>query len=377
MALAAGRPAEPAAEPRVELLVIDKGADWEDDGLATPWRVAEARALAHRVAELVAGGVAPREIVLLTRATTDLRVYERALEERGVPTYVIGGRGYWSHPQVVDLVAYLQALANPRDEDAFYTVLASPLLGISIDGLVLLAAAARAAERDPWRMLREPVQGALDELSDLDRGLLAEFTGWFAAERRAAVRLGVDELIERALERSGYDLAMLAMPGGRRRLANVRKLMRLAREHEAESGRDLGAFLDLVQGRSSGVGAARDERESEAPVEGEALDAVRLMTIHRAKGLEFPTVCVADLGRMPWQPVELLRIGRDGRVGMRLVSARNRQGRAGARLRRAAQGADRGRARRGPPAVLRRAHPRAGAADRVGRLARGERGARS
>ena len=56
--------------------------------------------------------------MLLTRATTDLRVYERALEERGIPTYVIGGRGYWAHPQVVDLVAYLRALANPRDEEA-------------------------------------------------------------------------------------------------------------------------------------------------------------------------------------------------------------------------------------------------------------------
>ena len=75
-------------------------------------------------------------IVVLTRATTDLRVYERALEDPGVPTYVIGGRGYWAHPQVVDLVAYLRALANPRDEEALYTVLASPLVGVSVDALV-------------------------------------------------------------------------------------------------------------------------------------------------------------------------------------------------------------------------------------------------
>jgi ATP-dependent exoDNAse (exonuclease V) beta subunit len=119
--------------------------------------------------------------------------------------------------------------------------------------------------------------------------------------------------------RSGYDLAMLAMPGGRRRLANVRKLMRLGREHEALHGRDLRGFLSLVRGRASGWEGARDSRESEAPVEGEALDAVRLMTIHRAKGLEFEIVCVADLGRSPRRGGELLRIGRDGRLGMRLA----------------------------------------------------------
>ncbi len=58
-----------------------------------------------------------------------MRVYERALEDRGIPTYVIGGRGYWAHPQVVDMVAYLRALANPRDLESLYTVLASPLVG--------------------------------------------------------------------------------------------------------------------------------------------------------------------------------------------------------------------------------------------------------
>ena len=86
------------------------------------------------------------EIVLLTRATTDLRAYERALEDAGVATYVIGGRGYWSHPQVVQLVGYLRALANPLDQEALYGTLLSPLCGLSLDGLVLYAAG--AAERD-------------------------------------------------------------------------------------------------------------------------------------------------------------------------------------------------------------------------------------
>jgi ATP-dependent helicase/nuclease subunit A len=322
--LRAGREPSPVAtgEPLVELLVADKGADWAMEGLGAPWRVAEARALARRLERLLDSDTAPRDVVLLTRATTDLRVYERALEDRGIPTYVIGGRGYWAHPQVIDMVSYLEALANPRDEESLYTVLVSPLVGVSADALVVLAATARDRRGDPWRVLREP-DGAFEALGERDRELLGRFAARFAIEREVAARLGPEALIERAIEDTGYDLAVLAMPGGQRRLANVRKLMRLAREHEAAHGPDLRSFLDLAARRArSGVSAGAgtgESRESEAPVEGEALDAVRLMTIHRAKGLEFEVVCVADLGRGPRWRADLMRIGRDGRFGLRLA----------------------------------------------------------
>jgi ATP-dependent helicase/nuclease subunit A len=259
--------------------------------------------------------------VLLTRATTDLRVYERALEDRGIPTYLIGGRGYWAHPQVIDMICYLEALANPRAEEALYTVLASPLVGVSADALVVLAATARDRVLDPWSVLRGP-DGAFDGLGIGDRDLLGRFADWFAIERQVVARAGIEELIDRVLERTGYDLAVLGMPGGPRRLANVRKLMRLAREHEAAHGPDLRGFLEVVARRSGGAFGApssSEARESEAPVEGEALDAVRLMTIHRAKGLEFDVVCVADLGRGPRWRADVMRVGRDGRFGMRLA----------------------------------------------------------
>ncbi len=294
--IGAGRSDPPADDPRVELIVADKAAAWAVEGQASPWRLAEARALAGRVIELVETGTPPGDVVVLTRATTDLRTYERALEERGVPTYVIGGRGYWTHPQVIDLLAYLRALANPLDEEALVMLLASPLVAATPDELVLLAGAARAEKRALWEVVKER---------------RAAFAEWFEAEREAARQYGVDELIDRALARTGYDLAVLAMPGGRRRLANVRKLMRLARE---QPGIDVRGFLDLVERRASEWSV----HESEAPVEGETVDAVRLMTIHRAKGLEFDVVCVADLGRGPRWPAELMRLGRDGRFGLRL-----------------------------------------------------------
>lgn len=331
----------PPPAPCVELLVTDRDKRrWDsrfaaeiDAGEAplgasmrgvTPWRAAEARLLARRIDQLTRGGpYRPGEVVLLLRATTHIGVYERALEERGIPTYVLGGRGYWSQQQVGDLRAYLAALANPLDELALHSVLASPLGGVSLDGLVVMAAAARRAGWDVWRAVEAVVDRGANEGGDelaeelplADLRALREFVVRFRAERAAAPRVSLETLIDRAVTGSGYDRAVLAMPAGERRMANVRKLMRMAREYEAEEGRDLRGFIDFV--------AERDliaEREGQAPLEAEELDAVRLMTVHRAKGLEFPVVCVADLGKAGREDDSALRITEDGRVGMRLAS---------------------------------------------------------
>ncbi|HST42293.1 MAG TPA: UvrD-helicase domain-containing protein [Conexibacter sp.] len=320
----------PVAGPRVELLVVDLRADWAGagllpEGMAAPaplWRIAEARALAARVRALLDGGRRPGEIVLLLRATGDLAVYERALTDLGVPTYVIGGRGYWSQQQVRDLVAYLGVLANPRDGVALQTLLASPLVGLSSDGLVQVVATARALRRDdevdPWWVVASSEQ-LLEALEPDDRARIEALRTWLPAERASAPRHSLETLLDRVLEQTRYDLELLRLPGGERRLANVRKLMRLAREHEADHGRDLRGFVDLVMQLGGGLDGSREQdRESEAPVEGEALDAVRLMTIHRAKGLEFPVVCVADLGRGSPASNDVVRVGRDGRVGLKL-----------------------------------------------------------
>jgi ATP-dependent helicase/nuclease subunit A len=304
-ALTPGRDDGTASEPLVELIIAHRDASRPDpdptvEQLAAPWRVAEARALAERVRELIGTGQARAgDVVVLLRATTDMQVYEQALEACGVPTYVIGGRGYWSHPQVLALVAYLRALANPLDTEALYGVFVSPLCGLSLDALVLLAA------------------GAEGELSELDRRRLQEFDTWFQGERRASAWLGPEQLLDRALVHSGYERHIAGLPDARRRLANVRKLLRLAHEWQVEHGTELRGFVDLLQSRADGADGAR---ESEAPVESEALDAVRLMTIHRSKGLEFPVVCVADIGRQVLPRAgSLIRVGRDGqRFGLRL-----------------------------------------------------------
>src|SRR5439155_13070461 len=91
---------------------------------------------------------------------------ERALEEAGLATHVAGGRGYWSGPEVHDLVSYLTALANPREELTLFELLASPLVGVSSDGLAILAATRRRLGRDAWWALEDAFDGAGGELAD-------------------------------------------------------------------------------------------------------------------------------------------------------------------------------------------------------------------
>jgi ATP-dependent exoDNAse (exonuclease V) beta subunit len=310
-----GRDDEPASEPLVELLVTDADA-WNGDapaalsvGLpaAAAVKQAEARLVAQRVGALVhEEGVAPRDIVVLLRASAEMGLYERALELAGLPTLASGGRGWWARQQVRDLCHLLAALTNPRDEEALLGLLASPMVGLSSDALALLAL---EGTQTLWEAAHDPAL----VLAPADAERLAAFRVWFAAEREQAPRLGLDEVLARALRRTRYDLHVLALPRGARRLANVHKLLRLAAAFEARRGRDVRAFIDLATAELEA-----DARENDAPVDLGGLDAVRLMTIHAAKGLEFGVVVVADLGRKGnLSPPDLNVDGE--RVGLRLV----------------------------------------------------------
>ncbi|HSE82804.1 MAG TPA: UvrD-helicase domain-containing protein [Gaiellaceae bacterium] len=305
---AAGRFPDPVFGPPVELLVTDKSSY---AGTPTHWRRAEARHIASRVRALVDSGEASAgEIVLLFAAGTDAEHYEDELRRAGLHTYRATGRGYFGQQQVVDLLAYLRLLHNRYDDEALLTVLASPLVGLSNDALVLLR---RAAPRRPLFLPFE--RGLPADLSAEDLRLSRAFLQRYERLARAANGLPLEQLCERIVADHDYDLAVLVQWDGRRRYANMRKLARLARSYEELRGRDIEGFVRFVREQEA-VGA----RELEAVAEEEDADAVRLLTIHAAKGLEFKVVIVADAGRdrnAP-SPDEILCLP-DGRFGFRVA----------------------------------------------------------
>jgi ATP-dependent helicase/nuclease subunit A len=292
----------------VELLVTDKKS-YRDSG--EHWRRGEARAVARRVRELVDSGAAtPGEIVLLFAAGTDAEWYEDELRRAGLPTYRATGKGYFGQQQVVDLLAYLRLLQNRYDDVALVSVLASPFVGVSNDALALIR---RVASRRP---LFTGIEHSLAPgLAERDERLLRAFRQRYDRLVETMPRLSLERLCEQIVAEHDYDLAVLAQWDGRRRYANMRKLARLARSYEELRGPDVEGFCRFVAEQEA-VGA----RELEAVAEEEGADAVRLLTIHAAKGLEFKVVIVADAGRdrVPPSPDEILALP-DGRFGFRVA----------------------------------------------------------
>jgi ATP-dependent helicase/nuclease subunit A len=306
--VAAGRFPDPIFAPAVELLVTDKSS-YRDGPIE--WREAEARHIAGRVRELVdAGECLPGEVVLLFAAGTDAERYETALREEGLRTNRAAGRGYFAQQQVFDLLAYLRLLHNRYDDAALVTVLASPLVGLSNDALFLVR---RAAPRRPLftGLERELPAG----LSARDRRLLVAFRQRYERLAGVSASSGLEVLCDRIVVEHDYDLAVLAQWDGRRRYANLRKLARLASSYEELRGPDVEGFVRFLRDQE-----AAGVKEVEAVAEEEGSDAVRLLTIHAAKGLEFKVVVVADAGRGPAGSAahEILCLP-DGRFGFRIV----------------------------------------------------------
>jgi ATP-dependent exoDNAse (exonuclease V) beta subunit len=291
----------------VELLVTDKESY---KGTPAHWRRGEAKAVARRVRELVDAGTAtPGEIVLLFAAGTDAEWYEQELRLAGLPTYRATGKGYFGQQQVVDMLMYLRLLQNRYDDEALLAVLASPFVGVSNDALALIR---RVAFRKPLFTGIEHTQPP--GLAERDERLLRAFRQRYDRLVAAMPRLSLERLCEQLVSEHDYDLAVLAQWDGRRRYANMRKLARLARSYEELRGPDVEGFVRFVAEQEA-VGA----HQLEAVAEEEGADAVRLLTIHAAKGLEFKVVIVADAGRDRVAPSadEILALP-DGRFGFRV-----------------------------------------------------------
>ncbi|PKQ38150.1 MAG: hypothetical protein CVT59_02680 [Actinobacteria bacterium HGW-Actinobacteria-1] len=271
----------PEAERRVQFLLTDAQAT-----NAETKRAMEAASIARRLAALREAGVPQGDMVVLLRAMTRRSEgIESALVAEGFDVYVASGGTYFERAEVDEVVSLLSVIDNPRDDTALMRILAGRMVALEEHTLYRLAN--MAGPKCLWDALAH-----LDEadVPSHDTEAIGRIVSTVEALRRNRGKRGISELIHEACELLDYDLVLFASgAAGPRAWANVLKLGRLAEEYEQRSAGDLGGFLRHVA-------LHRDlSPEKQATLTGEGIDAVRIMSVHAAKGLEFPVVVVGDL----------------------------------------------------------------------------------
>jgi ATP-dependent helicase/nuclease subunit A len=265
-------------------------------------RERDAIQLVKRIAELVDGdGSAPPvnygDIAVLFRALTGVGVYESALRRAGIPYLTVQGKGFYQREEVTDLIQLLRFLDNSTDEIALAAVLRSPLCGISDNALFALRSAPFVGEtmdgpklgrRNLWRAVQQHHEiQFIDQEEHVELDRVAAFLAQMI-DRRS--RYTIADLLRHAVAATDFMAVIAANFDGAHRISNVEKLFRLAEAFE-KSGQLIRDFVHYVE-KFEEVGG----RETEGQIDKTA-NVVRLMTIHQAKGLEFPVVIIPDVHR--------------------------------------------------------------------------------
>ena len=283
-----------------ELLLLDK----EDTG-GEDERQAEARMIARRIRELIRDGVVLdketreyrrvqyRDIVILTRSIRGwAEVFSSVLGEEGIPAYSVSREGYFETYEVSVLLDYLKILDNVRQDLPLAAVLTSAFGGLDTRELAEIRiahpnvpfyeAAAMCAEGDAAE------DACMEEL----RGKLRRFYDQVRYFREKVPYTPIHELLEDIIDKTGYGLYIAAMPGGAQRMANVEMLTERAAAFEGTSYKGLFNFVRYIAQLKK-----YDVDYGEAGIMDEQADTVRIMSIHKSKGLEFPIVFVAGMGK--------------------------------------------------------------------------------
>jgi ATP-dependent helicase/nuclease subunit A len=241
------------------------------------------------VAERTDGGERLRpvrrgDVVLLFRAMSNVHLYEAALRNHGLDYYLVGGRAFFAQQEIYDLLNLLRALENPQDAVCLAGTLRSPFCCLSDEALYVLG----RCRGGLWGGLHDDATFA--RLPENQRPTAERARRHLGAWRGVKDRLPIAALLGRVFDDSGYDAATQFEFLGDRKLANLWKLTDLARTFDRSGLFGLAEFIarlaDLVKAQP---------REEQAATQPESADVVRLMTIHQAKGLEFPVVFVPDV----------------------------------------------------------------------------------
>ena len=284
-------------------------------------RMREARLLAEHIQVLVESGQYQyQDFAMLFRVATDIFYYEYELRNLGIPYYVVAGRGFYHQPEVRDLTCFLEVLENPHLDIPLAAILRSPLIQVTDDTLFWLAHASKRVNPN-IPLYRAVLQSReIKEISKRDQAKLETFRTFFLDLLSQKEKWLVSETLQLILAETRYDRYVLSLPQGKRHFANIRKLIELAREVENREAVHLGDFVRYVKGLGT-----QEVRESEAQVEALEGNVVKLMTIHKSKGLEFKAVFLPDLSRKGENKRNSFLVDPDSGLGFKAFNEETRE----------------------------------------------------
>ena len=309
-----GRPGEaPGDGPYLTLTQIGSKAPDGGRPREPERRRVEADVIAEEIERLLAEGrlvwdrddremrpARPGDIAILLRRFRHVHVFQQALDTHGITAATPSGTGFFTRQEVLDCINLLRWLAEPQDDLALSGVLRSPFFALGDDTLLALRERGR-----PLVALADPPE----EIAGEERARCAHASETLAELRRAAASLPADALLELALDRTAFEASWAPLAGGEQARANIRKLLRIVR---TLAGHPLSEVVSYLEQRRDDL----DPREGPATLD--RPDAVQLMTVHGAKGLEFPIVFVPEAHLSSWSTWDAVRWSRSDGVSVTL-----------------------------------------------------------
>jgi ATP-dependent helicase/nuclease subunit A len=214
-----------------------------------------------------------RDIAILFRSHHEMEYYEQSLQARGVPYILEGGKQFYKRPEIREIVHTLRAIDNPRDEVSVVASLKSPMFSFSDEDILHL------------RVKDIPLCYTDAENDEHPAGDAFNLLKEFHAKRN---HISIGHLLEELFDRTHIRDFSTSAFSSERRTANLDKLLLLARQQDRQENCTLRSFIKHID-------KAEDEsvEEPDAPLSEPGTDAIRLMTLHKSKGLEFPVVILA------------------------------------------------------------------------------------
>lgn len=265
----------------------------EDNNIEVPGDVDKGEFIKKYEAELIAKKIRKlvkeedysyKDIALLFRSMTDTYIYEEAFKEYGIPFYNLGGKGFYKREEIIDILNALKTINNKYDTLSLVATLRSPMFGVSDTTIYWVM---KEYKNDILNNLNKDIKN----ITDSEKKKLNNAYTILNRLNKIKGTITIHELIEEILDSTYYIETWMLKFGGKQAMANIYKFMDMARRFIERENNSLDNFIDFIEKQSDEID------EGQAQIETEEGNTVKLMTIHKSKGLQFKVVVIPQMAK--------------------------------------------------------------------------------